>query len=208
MVRGLGLDRHPELLPVYFAGYRRVVYLSQHDDPALLAMAQRAAVRLGLAFEHRHTGYGELGSAMARLAADGGERPTAGRRRTARRVAIAGRRERRRVDPRPRRPPDWRPSRVISWRDIPAQVIARRAAGRRRRCCRLRFQVAIDRRRPTPARRTWTRYLAEWRRTARPCGEDLDAEVAAEVARIEAAVPRGAPRRAHRQPRVRGRGHP
>jgi hypothetical protein len=68
VVRGLGLDRHPELLPVYFAGYRRVVYLSQHDDPELLAMARRAAARLGLAFEHRPTGYGELGSAIARLA--------------------------------------------------------------------------------------------------------------------------------------------
>jgi hypothetical protein len=69
VVRGLGLDRHPHLLPVYFGAYRRVVYLSQHDDPELLAMARRAAQRLGLAFEHRPTGYGELGSAMARLAA-------------------------------------------------------------------------------------------------------------------------------------------
>ena len=69
VVRGLGLDRHPELLPVYFAGYQRVVYLSQHDDPEILETARRAAVRLGLAFEHRPTGYGELGSAMARLAA-------------------------------------------------------------------------------------------------------------------------------------------
>ncbi|HEY5628503.1 MAG TPA: DUF1638 domain-containing protein [Candidatus Limnocylindrales bacterium] len=68
VVRGLGLDRHPELLHVYFAGYRRVVYLSQHEDPELLAMARCAATRLGLAFEHRPTGYGELGSAMARLA--------------------------------------------------------------------------------------------------------------------------------------------
>jgi hypothetical protein len=68
VIRGLGLDRHPELLPAYFGGYRRVVYLSQHDDPDLLAMAQRAAKRLGLAFEHRPTGYGELGAVMAGLA--------------------------------------------------------------------------------------------------------------------------------------------
>ena len=68
VIRGLGLDRHPELLGTYFAGYRRVVYLSQREDPALLAMAVRAAARLGLAFEHRQTGYGELATAMARLA--------------------------------------------------------------------------------------------------------------------------------------------
>ncbi len=68
VIEGLGLDRHPELLGVYFAGYRRLVYLSQVEDAALLAMAERAAERLGLAFEHRLTGYGELGAAMARLA--------------------------------------------------------------------------------------------------------------------------------------------
>ena len=45
---------------MYFGNYRRLVYLSQTDDPDLLAMARRAADRLGLAFEHRHTGYGEL----------------------------------------------------------------------------------------------------------------------------------------------------
>jgi Protein of unknown function (DUF1638) len=68
VIRGLGLDRHPELLGTYFAGYRRVVYLSQREDPALLAEARRAADRLGLGFEHRPTGYGALGTAMARLA--------------------------------------------------------------------------------------------------------------------------------------------
>ncbi len=68
VIEGLGLDRHPELLGVYFAGYRRLVYLSQVEDAVLLAMAERAAGCLGLAFEHRPTGYGELGAAMARLA--------------------------------------------------------------------------------------------------------------------------------------------
>ena len=33
-------------------------------------------------------------------------------------------------------------------------------------------------------------YLEEWRRETRPCGEDLDAEVAAELERLEAAFPR------------------
>lgn len=68
VIAGLGIDRHPDLLPQYFAGYRRVVYLSQRDDPELLAAAQRAAERLGLAFEHRRTGLGELETSIAGLA--------------------------------------------------------------------------------------------------------------------------------------------
>ena len=54
--RGLGIDRHPELLPIYFGNYRRVVYLGQRNDLALRAAAERAADRLGLAFEYRFTG--------------------------------------------------------------------------------------------------------------------------------------------------------
>jgi hypothetical protein len=65
VVGGLGLDRHPELLPLYFGNYRRLVYLAQTDDPALLALASRAAARLGLAFEHRFTGHVELASSLA-----------------------------------------------------------------------------------------------------------------------------------------------
>ncbi len=60
VIRGLGIDRHPELQPVYFANYRRVVYLAQTDDPDLLAMARGAAERLGLAFELRRTGVAGL----------------------------------------------------------------------------------------------------------------------------------------------------
>lgn len=60
VISGLGLDRYPELLGTYFANYRRLVYLSQVDDAALLRAAERAAGRLGLAFEHRRTGYGGL----------------------------------------------------------------------------------------------------------------------------------------------------
>ena len=43
VIRGLGIDRHPELEPMYFANYRRLVYLSQTDDPDLLALARAAA---------------------------------------------------------------------------------------------------------------------------------------------------------------------
>ncbi|HLY13304.1 MAG TPA: DUF1638 domain-containing protein [Candidatus Limnocylindrales bacterium] len=68
VIRGLGIDRHPELLPVYFGNYRRLIYLAQSDDPALLAIARRAARRLGLAFEHRSTGLGELATTITAVA--------------------------------------------------------------------------------------------------------------------------------------------
>lgn len=64
---GLGLDRHPELRDAYFGHYERVVYLAQTDDPALDTAARAAADRLGLAFERRFTGYGELAPAIAAL---------------------------------------------------------------------------------------------------------------------------------------------
>lgn len=67
--RPLGLDRHPELREEIFGNYRRLVYLAQTDDAALLERAREAAARLGLAFELRRTGYGELEGALVRAAA-------------------------------------------------------------------------------------------------------------------------------------------
>jgi hypothetical protein len=60
IIAGLGLDRHPELRDAYFGNYTRLIYLAQTDDPELTARAQAAAVRLGLAFERRYTGFGDL----------------------------------------------------------------------------------------------------------------------------------------------------
>ncbi|WP_428928726.1 DUF1638 domain-containing protein [Marinibacterium sp. SX1] len=65
--RPLGLDRHPELRDMYFGHYTKLVYQAQTDDPALAARAADCAARLGLAFEHRFTGYGDLAPALARL---------------------------------------------------------------------------------------------------------------------------------------------
>ena len=61
---GLGLDRWPHLRDEYFRNYRRVVYLSQIESPDLIAQARAAAQRLGLDFEHRAVGYGELAPAV------------------------------------------------------------------------------------------------------------------------------------------------
>ena len=60
ILEGLGLDRHPELRDDYFGNYTKLVYLAQTDDAGLRDRAAAAAARLGLAFEHRFTGYGEL----------------------------------------------------------------------------------------------------------------------------------------------------
>lgn len=60
----LGLAEHPELLPMYFGNYTHVVYLAQTDDPDLTRAAQDAADRLGLGFERRLTGYGDLDAAL------------------------------------------------------------------------------------------------------------------------------------------------
>jgi hypothetical protein len=72
VIRGLGIDRHPELQATYFAHYRRVAFLSQTDDPDLLALARRAADRLGLAFEHRPTGIVHLAAPIEAWAASAG----------------------------------------------------------------------------------------------------------------------------------------
>lgn len=60
VLAGLGLDRHPELLPLYFGNYTRVVYLAQTEDEELTRRARAAAERLGLTFERRFVGFGEL----------------------------------------------------------------------------------------------------------------------------------------------------
>jgi hypothetical protein len=67
IVRALKIDRHPELLPSYFGNYRRLLYLAQTDDPALRERARAAAATLGLAYEERRTGYGELLPSLTRF---------------------------------------------------------------------------------------------------------------------------------------------
>ena len=64
MIKGLKLDRHPELRDQYFANYTRVIYLSQRQDAELVNKAKVAAEFLGLGFRHLHTGYGDLDSSL------------------------------------------------------------------------------------------------------------------------------------------------
>ena len=60
VIDGLGIDRHPELLPMYFGNYTRLIYLAQTEDAELQQAAQAAATRLGLAYEYRFTGLSGL----------------------------------------------------------------------------------------------------------------------------------------------------
>lgn len=68
-IRPLGLDRHPELVADYFGNYEKLIYLAQTNDPALDKVAEAAARMLGLAYERRATGYGDLATALGRAAA-------------------------------------------------------------------------------------------------------------------------------------------
>lgn len=63
----LGLARDPELRDLYFGNYEKLVYQAQTDDPALTEKAADCARRLGLAFERRFTGYGDLAKALAQV---------------------------------------------------------------------------------------------------------------------------------------------
>ncbi len=69
VIKPMGLDRHPELRDMYFGNYEKLIYLAQTQDETLDAAAQQAAVRLGLAYERRFTGYGDLAGELGRVAA-------------------------------------------------------------------------------------------------------------------------------------------
>ncbi|MEP1208682.1 MAG: DUF1638 domain-containing protein [Rhizobiaceae bacterium] len=73
LVKPLGLDRHPELKDMYFANYTRMIYIAQTDDDQLTANAKKAAEFLGLEYEKRLTGYGDLTPALAASGGDDGD---------------------------------------------------------------------------------------------------------------------------------------
>jgi len=60
VIEPLGLDRYPQLKEMYFGNYEKLVYLSQVEDEALQQKAKEAAEYLGLTYEYRFTGYGDL----------------------------------------------------------------------------------------------------------------------------------------------------
>ena len=146
IVKGLGLDRHPELFDDYFRHYRRVVWLAQSPTPDL-ADARRAArprsCKLPLAVHE--TGFGLLESEVLKK----------GRLTWPRSPSSTGVTSRPRSSPRPAgRPP--RPScRSASWR-----------RSTRRRCapaCSARTTISPNWRRgdPSPAATISTQAVAD-----------------------------------------------
>ena len=76
---------------------------------------------------------------------------------------------------------------TVYWRDIPAQVIARRGRANTKRPLSERFHTAIDRAAMRAGKGSSDKYLEEWRRVSRPCGDDIEAVLRAEAERLEAA---------------------
>ena len=68
IISGLGIDKHPQLLPIYFGNYKKLVYLAQLPDADAQARGLAAAQRLGLQYEYRVTGYGGLADSLKRAA--------------------------------------------------------------------------------------------------------------------------------------------
>jgi hypothetical protein len=56
VVKGLGMDRLPQLIPMYFGNYKRMVYLAQTDSETLQAMAQEQAKFLSLEYHYCYYG--------------------------------------------------------------------------------------------------------------------------------------------------------
>jgi hypothetical protein len=58
ILEGMGINRHPKLMNIFFGKYKRLVYLAQQPEPELVTKAEAAAETLGLEFEMRVTGLG------------------------------------------------------------------------------------------------------------------------------------------------------
>lgn len=68
VVEPMKFDKHPELIPVVFGNYTKIVYLAQTEDEELQKKAKWAADYLGLDYEYRFTGYGDLTPAITEAA--------------------------------------------------------------------------------------------------------------------------------------------
>lgn len=67
VVKGLGLDRHPDLKPMLFGNYEALLYLRQVPNPRLAGQARQIASYLGLPLEIEDVGLGELETRLAAI---------------------------------------------------------------------------------------------------------------------------------------------
>ena len=67
VIRGLGLDRYPDLKEMYFGNYESILYLRQVPNPRLADKAQAISAYLSLPMEIRDVGLGELEERLAAL---------------------------------------------------------------------------------------------------------------------------------------------
>ena len=74
---------------------------------------------------------------------------------------------------------------IIWWRDIPAQVVAKDGRRSSKVVLHPRFQVAIDKAANRAGKREYNAYIAEWRKTFEPCGDDLEGAVNETAERLE-----------------------
>ena len=76
---------------------------------------------------------------------------------------------------------------TVYWRDIPAQVIAKKGRTSAKVQLTERFQVAIDRAAMRAGKGSSDKYLEDWRRDSQACDDDLNAAAEAAAAKLEAA---------------------
>ena len=74
---------------------------------------------------------------------------------------------------------------TVYWRDIPAQVMAKKGRESAKLMLSARFQEAIDRAAMRAGKGGSDAYMSEWRREPQECGDDLQAEVDAAAEQIE-----------------------
>jgi hypothetical protein len=65
--KAIGLDRRADMVSFVFGNYEKLVFLAQSEDPELEQKAREIAARLGLSYERRFSGYGDLETFMASL---------------------------------------------------------------------------------------------------------------------------------------------
>ena len=70
VIEPLKLEQHPELKQMVFGNYTKIVYLAQTVDLELQKKAKWAADYLGLDYEYRFTGYGDLTEDLTRAAGE------------------------------------------------------------------------------------------------------------------------------------------